>query len=314
MPTNREVTLDSMTVYGPSVTVRSDSARHSFNSHKNSVTVYGPGDSVQLCYRVFPFSLHKINYNLDVKRYDAQQYFSTREQQPLDYSKKPMLEKEELFSFNDFNKSGNFTRGVSVGNAQNAFVNSSLNLQLDGYLTQKIKLTGAISDQNMPIQPNGYTQNLQQFDRVYLQLEQQGLFKVIAGDYVLKNREESYFLRYLKNVQGLQGHYYYKMGLKDTAHTTAGISFGKGKFSSMELLGSGIASANAEQVLQEGMLGPYRLIGPNRERFVQVIANSEKIYLDGQPLTRGFNNDYTIDYNSGEVRFTARVLITKYSR
>ncbi len=312
---NVELNLDTLTVYQPSIVITNKNSTYVFNQTKNTILVTNnTADSIHICYRVFPFNLSKQYGNPEAKTYKKTLYHSTKGKANPLKSKQSPLEKEELFSFNSFSKSGNFTRGISVGNNQNAFVNSSLNLQLDGYLSEKIKLTGAISDQNMPIQPNGYTQNIQQFDRVYLQIEQEKTFRMTAGDYVLKNRASSYFLRYLKNVQGFQGQYFYKMGTKDTANTIAGVSFAKGKFSSLQILGSAIADANADQVLQEGVLGPYRLTGPNKERFVQVIANSEKIFLDGRELTRGFNNDYTIDYNSGEIRFTANILITKYSR
>jgi hypothetical protein len=38
------------------------------------------------------------------------------------------------------------------------------------------------------------------------------------------------------------------------------------------------------------------------------------VYLDGQKLTRGEQNDYVIDYNTGEITFMPRRPITQYSR
>ena len=66
--------------------------------------------------------------------------------------------------------------------------------------------------------------------------------------------------------------------------------------------------------VSEGTLGPYRIPGPQNERFVIIMANSERVFYDGRLLQRGFNYDYVIDYNQGEITFTPNILITQYTR
>ncbi|QKG57490.1 hypothetical protein GKZ68_13155 [Hymenobacter sp. BRD128] len=152
-------------------------------------------DSVLLCYRVLPVQLGLARYRRPRRLMDS-----------LDFRDRPMLryedfsQKEQILNTPGINKTGNLSRGISFGNTQNVFVNSALNLQLEGQLTDKIRLTAAISDQNVPFQPEGNTQTLQQFDKIYITLTGPQ-WNLTAGDVVLRNKPD-YFLRYYKNIQG----------------------------------------------------------------------------------------------------------------
>ncbi|MDN3669760.1 hypothetical protein QWY93_10540 [Echinicola jeungdonensis] len=296
------VQLDSLTVLESSIQVKHpDNILQKYQiSSGNLILQHFENqfpDSVEVCYQRFSFSLHQNFSNRTLKdHYDSMAFFDDKRErvgEVFDF-------REEIFPSDKLHKTGNLTRGISFGNTQNVFVNSSLNLQMEGELTDDLFINASITDQNVPFQPEGNTQQLQDFDNVLINLYNDQ-FNLSAGDVVFQQRKSS-FLRYYKNVQGLQLTTDYEINEKWKASSQLGASIAKGKFASVSL-----------EVL-EGVLGPYRIQGPGQERFVIIMANSEKVYLDGQLLKRGFNYDYVIDYNQGEITFTTNVLITQYSR
>lgn len=250
-------------------------------------------DSVLVCFRVLPLNLTKPAFKRDVAKLEMSSF-------QKNFYQEDFATKEEIFRTPGLNKTGSISRGISFGNTQNVFVNSALNLQLDGKLTDDISITAAITDQNIPFQPEGNTQQLQEFDKVYITLKHR-LWQLTAGDVVLRNRP-SYFMQFYKNVQG--GAFEFTNGKSPARQgiTTVAASVSKGKFASQALQ------------VEEGVLGPYRLTGPNNERFIIVLANSERVFLDGILLVRGYDYDYVIDYNQAEITFTTRHVITKNTR
>lgn len=295
--------LDSLTVLEESIKIRDRQHQdYSFKFDINSNSIHVEidpvlTDSVEICYSTLPFSLHQVHSKRTLMvDYDSMALFKERR----DPASEVFNFREEIFSTSNLNKSGSLTRGISFGNTQNVFVNSSLNLQMEGQLTDDLNIRASITDQNVPFQPEGNTQQLQDFDNVLVELYNQKL-SLSAGDVLLQERQ-SEFLRYRKNVQGLLFTTTYDLKKDWKASTQAGASIAKGKFASTQI-----------EVL-EGVSGPYRIRGPQNERFVIVMANSEKVFLDGRQLRRGFNYDYIIDYNQGEITFTPNVIITAYSR
>ncbi|MGB3619411.1 MAG: hypothetical protein WBA12_14940, partial [Catalinimonas sp.] len=282
------------TIHLQNVAAALDSVRYDLNGHRLQLAFPEQlPDTVMICYRVFPVRFDAPRFRRSLARYDSG-YYAT-------YERPVAVERhQQLFNTPGITKQGNLTRGVSFGNGQSVFVNSSLNLQMSGQLTDDLRLTAVISDQNVPFQPEGNTQQLQEFDRVYLALEH-ARGQLIAGDVVLR-APPSAFLRYYKNVQGGQATARYGVGKHSTAETQVSAAAAKGKFYSTPQL-----------PVREGVLGPYRLRGPNGENLI-ILAGSEHVFLDGQLLTRGFNEDYVIDYNVGELTFTPHVVITQYTR
>ncbi len=266
---------------------------------------YFPLDSIKISYQTIPFKIKNWTFKRSQEKYEeaAMQNFIDTVDRQAQKNNIIIDERQELFSSN-LQKAGSITRGVSVGNRQDVFVNSNLNLQLEGKLTDEIELTAIISDQNVPFQPEGNTQQIQQFDRIQIQLRHKNA-SLTAGDIVLKQgigKESPHFLRFYKNVLGGVLQTNFQIDSTFSTHQKIGLAAAKGQFQSYQL------------PIQEGVQGPYRLVGANNERFVIIQAGSEKIFLDGQLLQRGFNYDYVIDYNTAEITFNPHVVITQFSR
>ena len=112
----------------------------------------------------------------------------------------PYQQDDEIIKFKGLDYKGSFARGISFGNSQNLVLNSSFNLQLAGDLGDDIEILAAITDNNIPLQPEGNTQQLQEFDKIFIQLRKKENV-LIAGDYEL-GRPNSYFMNYYKKLQG----------------------------------------------------------------------------------------------------------------
>lgn len=258
-------------------------------------------DSLKIIYRVFPFSLTASYQHKDFRLIEKS-VEGVRNPFTMSYENTT----NDLFKFEGLNKNGSISRGITFGNNQDVVVNSNLNLQLSGKLGENINILAAITDENIPIQPEGNTQQLQDFDKVFIQLWNEKN-KLILGDFELQ-RPNSYFMNFYKKALG--GSYVgnFKAAdiinpeLKGTLKLGVSGAISKGKFARNPFNGS------------EGNQGPYRLTGANNESFIIILSGSEKVFINGELLVRGQNNDYTIDYNLAEITFTTKRLITKDSR
>ncbi len=200
------------------------------------------------------------------------------------------IENSTFKPFDGLNTVGSISRGLTIGNNQDAVLNSTLDLQIAGKLSEKVTLRASITDTNIPFQENGYTQQLNEFDRVFIELFSD-TWSLKAGDVDLKD-DDSYYGNFTKQVSGMSVN-----GIidhSDDSKTSVFVSGAlvRGKFTNYEFIG------------QENNQGPYRLFGPNNEQFIIILSGSETVYVNGLALTRGENKDYVIDYNTAEVTFT----------
>ncbi|TXF89502.1 hypothetical protein FUA23_09865 [Neolewinella aurantiaca] len=271
-------------------------------------------DSVRATYRVLPFAL-----DATVRILDSSQLIQEEAGLVIggydEYVRSGLLDTDGKVRTN-----GSFSRAISFGNRQDLVLNSAFNLQMNGELGNGIEVAAAITDESLPVQPEGTTQQLREFDKIFIQLKK-NRSTLTAGDYELRN-PDGYFLRYFKKLEGA------------TFTTVSGGDAGAGPVRGAAPPGrsaeddsppgqltnsASIAVARGQFVRQqiepiEGNQGPYKLVGNGNQQFLIVLAGTERIYLDGQLLVRGLDGDYIIDYNIAELTFTTRRLITRDSR
>lgn len=186
------------------------------------------------------------------------------------------------------------TLAIEVGSAKDANVEQSLRVSATGHLSEDVRLTALLSDQNIPLQPEGNTQRLEELDEVLIRVEgPRGT--ATLGDFVAR-RTGSTFTNFERRLSGAEAEL--------TASRASGKGIGasnRGTFRSVEFPGV------------EGKQGPYVLAGDGLNPAGVIVAGSERVWLDGRELERGDARDYVIDYSRGELEFTNRVLVSSDS-
>ena len=252
------------------------------------------GKRIFVQYEVFPknFSLpvaHKYLRDIEPKHI---------QHQTADY---PITSLRNVLNDNELYTNGSVSRGVTVGTSRDLVLNSALNLQISGKLSDDVEIIASVSDKNIPIQPEGNTQTLQDISSVFIALKIREIATVNAGDVVWTFRDDQ-FLRVSRNMLGLDAKVVSQPAKNLRMRNQAGGGIAKGKYARQHL------------ALQNGVQGPYKLYGADGEVSIIMVAGSERVYIDGQLLKRGAENDYVVDYNTAEITFTPQMLVSAEKR
>ncbi|GBL35615.1 hypothetical protein EMGBS15_12100 [Filimonas sp.] len=191
--------IDSLTIIPGSLFIKGIDSSQFYIDHAGKIIVWKRRpqvDSVELHYRVFPYDFSKHYSHKEAGQIEKS--FATT---PFYYDATQADDGKGTFiDFGNVEYNGSFGRALSFGNSQDVVLNSQFNLQLEGDLGDSIKLSGAITDNTIPFQPEGNTQQLQEFDKVSIQLQRKRA-TLIVGDYDIK-KPSGYFMNFYKRVQG----------------------------------------------------------------------------------------------------------------
>ncbi len=230
-----------------------------------------------------------------------------------------------------FQKSGSISRGFQVGSNRDLGLTSGFNLQFSGDVSKDVNITGALTEDQTPIQPEGTTQTLNEIDKVFIRIKATKHFTSTLGDFDLDLNSPTDPSRLYQSPAPLG----ISTGPEDAFKAFGQSTFdvlsrkligaeGSARFSSIagDAQGSvtvagaaprGEFTTNTIQG-QEAYQGPYQLTGKNGASAILIVAGTEHVYVDGVLQTRGERNDYIIDYSLAQITFQPRRLITSDSR
>ena len=197
--------------------------------------------------------------------------------------------------------SGAKSLAVSFG-SNGLDLNQSLRLTLKGSIAG-VSLDAALSDQGTGVSGEGATRELSELDRVLINVRGAQLRGSLGDiDFIQPQGRLGMITRRLRGAE-VVWHSAKAEGADSTgpgAEAGVGYARPKGRFGHNEFTGT------------DGRQGPYLLTGDMAG--IVIVPGSERVYLDGTQLVRGWDQDYTVDYELGELTFTNQHQVTDRSR
>ncbi len=246
---------------------------------------------LKIIYQTLPFAIKQV-YKRDLygTEVSGQQSAVSDQQDDVPSPENLFTESRQPTTDSQLEVSGSQTFGISVGSGRGVTQNQELRVNVEGKVSEKISVLALLSDQDLPIQPEGTTENIQDIDQKLIRITHPNM-RGTLGDFEgsLGASEFIFFPRALEGVQ-VEGDF---------------------KWVDFHFIPSAIPKGQSTSLVLRGEEGrsEYRLTVDGQ--FVIVKAGSEIVWLNGERMRRGENNDYIIrEYGDPIVEFNSRHLIT----
>ncbi|MEO0075543.1 MAG: hypothetical protein ABIK31_05475, partial [candidate division WOR-3 bacterium] len=240
---------------------------------------------IKIKFRETPFSIGTSYYNI----------------MPLELNNDESIINEKTIVYENYNSvvnqnklelDGSKTIGVSVGNRQGLGLDQATRITLQGNIAD-FKISGTLSDVNIPIPSDGATKELDEFDKIQIQIANEKYAINYGDNELIQNIGD--LGQTDKHVTGLIGNH-----SGQNFQVNLGYCQAKGIFKRIWFYG------------QNNLQGPYYLTSDLDNAVI--VSGSEKVYLNGKKLVRGSDFDYIIDYSTGTLFFTNRQIINAFMR
>jgi len=198
----------------------------------------------------------------------------------------PSFTRTSVFQQQGLFISGSKKIGISVG--ENGGLDQGTRIAIDGYIAPGIAVSGSVTDRNL-LAGTSSSELISQLDRVLLEVD--------GGSWHSKLGDMTW-----ESGNGSSGPFAWRQDI-------SGIEFGGGiqeqTFSGNIGYGTtGDERRRAVFYTEEGVAGPYEITSNS-----EIVAGSERVWLDGEQLSRGSSADYTMEYSAGFITFTAKRLL-----
>lgn len=194
----------------------------------------------------------------------------------------------------DLKASGSKTISLETGSLTDFRMSQAFDLTIAGKVGEGVEIRGILSDKDMSLGQYGSTSRIGDLDRVFMEVKSPQAYARV-GDLEV-NEAPGELLSFRRDLTGFLG----DASLGPERLVLAGAQ-SRSKYQSVELVG------------REGLAGPYQVGGAAGEE-AGLIANSDKVWLDGETMKRGKTADYVIDYDKGEIYFNPTRLVREGAR